>query len=197
MCLFQSTHPVWGATCTGAGPHRPQSHFNPRTPCGVRRPPWSCAGAGWWNFNPRTPCGVRHWDKTEDHLDDEFQSTHPVWGATRGHRSCGGCPRFQSTHPVWGATTPSNSSQLPKNFNPRTPCGVRPVIPHLNKLHFFISIHAPRVGCDRPISGWDSVSVHFNPRTPCGVRRWASSEPVTLFPNFNPRTPCGVRRPAT
>ena len=77
---FQSTHPVRGATqrdlyyqtkqqisihapragcdaggisCTAA-----TSHFNPRTPCGVRRGRGVLPRAG-QNFNPRTPCGVR------------------------------------------------------------------------------------------------------------------------------------------
>ncbi len=37
---------------------------------------------------------------------------------------------------------------LLENFNPRTPCGVRR--PHLTNSHsgLFISIHAPRAGCD-------------------------------------------------
>ena len=56
---FQSTHPVWGAT-RGRALRRPRrSHFNPRTPYGVRRCVWG------WLRAPRV-----------------FQSTHPVWGAT-------------------------------------------------------------------------------------------------------------------
>ena len=104
-----------------------------------------------------------------------------------------------------------------RNFNPRTPCGVRPAYPW---------------GCDR-------AQTHFNPRTPCGVRRrraggkassivisihaplagcdcqarlcrtegkkFQSTHPLrgatgaqaqSLYRpgNFNPRTPCGVRQ---
>ena len=56
---------------------------------------------------------------------------------------------FQSTHLVWGATYDD--------------------FLHLSSSH--ISIHAPRVRCDR-MSGLDSViGVHFNPRTSCEVRR--------------------------
>ena len=33
-----------------------------------------------------------------------------------------------------------------------------------------ISIHAPRVGCDRRITIRNEVQKYFNPRTPCGVR---------------------------
>ena len=77
---FQSTHPrgvrpqSWSFCCQ-------RSHFNPRTPCGVRREVWDrhrrgqqisihaphagCDPCGnprklrGKNFNPRTPCGVR------------------------------------------------------------------------------------------------------------------------------------------
>ena len=78
-----------------------------------------------------------------------FQFTHPVWGATPfgTHRAGGlGCfnsrtpcgvrralsrpsstaTRFQFTHPVWGATAGE------------------PLV----QLALFVSIHAPRVGCD-------------------------------------------------
>ena len=57
---FQSTRPVWGATGAGEEIHRHGSNFNPRAPCGARRP----------NSNF---CGC----------DSGFQSTRPVWGATR------------------------------------------------------------------------------------------------------------------
>ena len=80
-------------------------YFNPRTPCGVRLPPLE-RGRRLWNFNPRTPCGVRHNGFTLELTLVEFQSTHPVWGATRAIQ-----PWLDG----------------PTHFNPRTPCGVRPV----------------------------------------------------------------------
>ena len=103
------------------------AYFNPRTPCGVRLDaPCSVAFVA-LDFNPRTPCGVRHsiicggsryskisihapragcdGIRTEKQTDKhEFQSTHPVRGATQSFRPR--CP-------------------LLLNFNPRTPCGVR------------------------------------------------------------------------
>ena len=147
----------------------------------------------------------------------EFQSTHPVWGATIPvfdwlryavisiHAPRVGCDgafdkqskepdEFQSTHPVWGATC-----------SDYRPCHC-----------LAISIHAPRVGCDysshergtndnifqsthpvwgatRPASALRScklISIHA-PRVGC--------DPDALFKiryavDFNPRTPCGVRR---
>ena len=169
--IFQSTHPVWGATGGQSGRnlafsisiHAPrvgcdspygecllcESYFNPRTPCGVRL--WCIVWSfGFYGisihaprvgcdlcklfvllvlsisihaprvgcdssigrthaipnyFNPRTPCGVRP-ERGHNHASDlAFQSTHPVWGATR--------PRSISGHII-------------RYFNPRTPCGVRP-----------------------------------------------------------------------
>ena len=147
-----------------------------------------------WNFNPRTPCGVRQRPRPKPPKSRGFQSTHPVWGATRT---------------FWRA------EQRRRNFNPRTPCGVR----HsnagtANSLRRYFN---PRTPCGvRPGGPRTSAATpYFNPRTPCGVRPGSSSSsliasafqsthPVwgatsapairlTPMPYFNPRTPCGVR----
>ena len=57
--IFQSTHPVRGATKVKAWP----------------------SSADWY-FNPRTPCGVRHACSVIPCNHFKFQSTHPVRGAT-------------------------------------------------------------------------------------------------------------------
>ena len=110
----------------------------------------SCCASG--NFNPRTPCGVRLADAclTKDEL--EFQSTHPLRGATSS-RCRSACRRRISIHaPLAGCDALSRlRSSAAIDFNPRTPCGVRPA-------RFSGS------GCWR----------NFNPRTPCGVRRVAA-----------------------
>ena len=79
------------------------------------------------------------------------------------------------------------------DFNPRTPRGVRPH--HIIDLYLcaFISIHAPREGCDAFLPRSGRPADHFNPRTPRGVRR-STVPPPLLYSNFNPRTPRGVRR---
>ena len=146
------------------------------------------------NFNPRTPCGVR-----------------PHLGVC-----CLNAPGFQSTHPVWGATRRCYCTRRKGDFNPRTPCGVRPLPLAGDCSASVISIHAPRVGCDNPDFVEPGATGHFNPRTPCGVRpvghrcspaverAFQSTHPVwgatlvslirkTIGRNFNPRTPCGVR----
>ena len=100
--LFQSTHPVRGATIpymtslTGkdisihaprAGCDRRPAHRRRQTGISIHAPRAGCDSCGFWRrflhryFNPRTPCGVR--------------LLHPL------HKMC------------------------LMNFNPRTPCGVR------------------------------------------------------------------------
>ena len=124
---FQSTHPVWGATSRARSRRWKRHHFNPRTPCGVRPEPTHgrLSPPRIRIHAPRVGC-----DKTNEASktpQTQFQSTHPVWGATPGTaEGCGaaaisihaprvGCDvrdlntlrknfEFQSTHPVWGAT---------------------------------------------------------------------------------------------
>ena len=123
-------------------------YFNPRTPGGVR-PAQRHRLCPRPHFNPRTPGGVRRYGVISRLSPGEFQSTHPGWGATIAlimpvqkekyfnPRTPGGVRLpadqfptlrvvFQSTHPGWGATAISSALLS---------------IP-------YISIHAPRVGCD-------------------------------------------------
>ena len=75
------------------------------------------------------------------------------------------------------------------NFNPRTPCGVRPAVSRYGfREHHTISIHAPRAGCDLSQPSSCQPNSDFNPRTPCGVRR-ADSSPVTSAPIFQSTHP--------
>ena len=102
---------------------------------------------------------------------EEFQSTHPLRGATIGeiekmqgayisiHAPLAGCDCasgdritsgniFQSTHPLRGATAAI----------------------FVDDHHVKISIHAPLAGCDKRALRTVHLLHHFNPRTPCGVR---------------------------
>ena len=124
---FQSTHPVWGATRKPLNTLPRWSNFNPRTPCGVRReinllhpdmiqisihaPRVGCDLYGPLEVSkfleisihaPRVGCDDSEARKAYDRM--EFQSTHPVWGATTAAARRDGYSAFQSTHPVWGAT---------------------------------------------------------------------------------------------
>ena len=101
-----------------------------------------------------------------------FQSTLPVWGATRTFTGWQNCKTFQSTLPVWGATSRQRRAcKIWRDFNPRSPCGERrqtrrrsparqrfqstlPVwgatfFTALPRVVRIISIHAPRVGSDQ------------------------------------------------
>ena len=56
--------------------------FNPRSPCGERR----SAGRdllSYAHFNPRSPCGERQLALKKYQEAQKFQSTLPVWGATK------------------------------------------------------------------------------------------------------------------
>ena len=161
------------------------------------------------NFNPRTPCGVRR--SFSIHCSASYGiSIHAPLAGCDGSRA-GSCTRrtsFQSTHPLRGATGASAQKTaqitisihaplagcdvrgyqqaLPHDdFNPRTPCGVRPSTAKLSgfrrtfqsthplrgatksrimsRLKVQISIHAPLAGCDRAttrLPSWVSISIH-------------------------------------
>ena len=118
-----------------------------------------------------------------------------------------------------GATPCSGiSSQAARDFNPRTPCGVRPgdngqqlsraVFQSTHPLRGAtlrngIMLRAinfnPRTPCGvrraRCCTAWP-MDIDFNPRTPCGVRHHTTPRHAMPSRDFNPRTPCGVRRPA-
>ena len=191
--LFQSTHPLRGATIKDGK---------------------LVQAAG--DFNPRTPCGVRLISSVRATRSRRFQSTHPLRGATLLLLLCKRVFAFQSTHPLRGATgftmmdedDGEISIHAPlagcdafagtarvrhDNFNPRTPCGVRLERMALEwrqdefqsthplrgatwgmsraRTLSAISIHAPLAGCDTLDHARRTAPTDFNPRTPCGVRR--------------------------
>ena len=160
-----------GATIVAQITPLPPPNFNPRTPCGVRR------RAGDKNFSKskisiHAPlAGCDSGSTACVSRTRRFQSTHPLRGAT--YTMAGRVPTgaFQSTHPLRGATFRARLRELGiENFNPRTPCGVRPR-GFCQVLHLYqISIHAPLAGCDRDAKRKSLWVYNFNPRTPCGVR---------------------------
>ena len=126
--LVQSTPPVWGATSSATMIGMASRLFQ-STP-----PVWGATSATLQTSSARI-----------------FQSTPPVWGAThRINREDLITAPFQSTPPVWGATVvlrdkkidgeisihaprvggdPGSASRRASstNFNPRPPCGGRPI----------------------------------------------------------------------
>ena len=193
---FQSTHPVWGATRDGQLIPKVVIHFNPRTPCGVRRVSTSIRFPSWSYFNPRTPCGVRHAWPATGQTRYSISIHAPRVGCDDGWAMCPQCGKdFNPRTPCGVRHRRTGLGRGDCHFNPRTPCGVRLYSGWIIKRGFKISIHAPRVGCDWKMWKVIKRQCYFNPRTPCGVRPQASLT-ASIFSNFNPRTPCGVRHSA-
>ena len=162
-----------------------------------------------------------------------------MWGATCGLVLAIWNWRFQSTLPVWGATRIIRHYILPGvYFNPRSPCGERLIaLPVLGCVEQFqstlpvwgatqcgqhqrdttgISIHAPRVGSDQPGRSTPSTIFVFQSTLPVwgatkdGVKviqvqrisihaPRVGSDPGSgqerlVESDFNPRSPCGERR---
>ena len=149
VITFQSTLPVWGATC----------FFD--SIVFVR------------HFNPRSPCGERLVDVAYFCNKCIFQSTLPVWGAT--FCPSGLLPWFGiSIHaPRVGSDTIDNCY-----FDGLTISIHAPRVGSDREHREFlaacsISIHAPRVGSDSRLSSSGVAASDFNPRSPCGERRMA------------------------
>ena len=144
---FQSTHPVRGATPVRAVTTVPTqiSIHAPREGCdrifqtgsvqiGVFQSTHPVRGATRVAFNRVLTCS--------------FQSTHPVRGATRSSLKTPPSERFQSTHPVRGATMKTTRTQIPKKFQSTHPVRGATTPTGIPAWMLFISIHAPREGCD-------------------------------------------------
>ena len=146
------------------------------------------------NFNPRSPCGERRLFPILRQQRPAFQSTLPVWGATADNLSLAPkirisihAPRvgsdpycdisymlnqlFQSTLPVWGATwLRAGFRFLQHHFNPRSPCGERPLIPPHPRFPPGFQSTLPVWGATRRCLCHCTMRKNFNPRSPCGER---------------------------
>ena len=131
--------------------------------------------------------------RAED-LKGQFQSTHSLRSATTRHGFVSGNVSV-SIHALLAECDlcPVRTSPSRQRFNPRTPCGVRPVKGGKDasgkKFQSTHSLRSATVKNSRRLLFADG----FNPRTPCGVRPGLSCGPRP-YPGFNPRTPCGVRQ---
>ena len=166
---FQSTLPVWGATSlTEILPFlRVISIHAPRVGSDLVH-----VGLLLFcdYFNPRSPCGERHFERFQERDEQIFQSTLPVWGATR-----------QSHHSPSRQTISIHAPRVGSDFA---------VLWNTSAVQ--ISIHAPRVGSDSLGPGNCQERFYFNPRSPCGERRQGCGA-VHQGQYFNPRSPCGER----
>ena len=99
--------------------------FNPRSPCGERR-----AQAGRrclpLNFNPRSPCGERLYSMAFWTFPYTFQSTLPVWGATKSKQFIDVKYEISIHAPRVGSDFLLHIYSLQSlDFNPRSPGGER------------------------------------------------------------------------
>ena len=167
--------------------------FNPRTPCEVRRrdPYPENRGGGisihaphtgrdsvtyqktpaQGYFNPRAPCGARRPGSGSPVWEGPISIHAPLAGRDHVGRNCRHRGRISIHAPLAGRDCGLFWRLAPLlNFNPRTPCRVRPGLRKLCAIDCNISIHAPLAGCDASCLMLPSVFLYFNPRTPCGVR---------------------------
>ena len=103
VTTFQSTLPVWGATCPRAA-CRNGSQFQSTLPVwGATKDVYIAVHMPLISIHaPRVGSDGAGRRAGED--GERFQSTLPVWGATDLRRASVAELEFQSTLPVWGAT---------------------------------------------------------------------------------------------
>ena len=145
--VFQSTLPVWGATCGPFLPARPKL-FQSTLPVWGATPERKDLKENRAISIHAPRVGSDDLDNLKTEVERLFQSTLPVWGATRLLPVMPLPSKFQSTLPVWGATHG----------------------PIFQSIFGSISIHAPRVGSDISALRMLLSKEHFNPRSPCGER---------------------------
>ena len=101
---------------------------------------------------------------------------------------------FQSTLPVWGATRVSLSyASALTHFNPHSPCGERRIIILMFAPHYRdFNPHSP-CGERQPKLCQHTGCRHFNPHSPCGERPLPDTPHGGAQHHFNPHSPCGER----
>ena len=147
------------------------------------------------NFNPRAPCGARPTGTKQ--AKDLFEiSTHaPLAGRdSRSWSNASLLAGFQPTRPLRGATVfGAVVLRMLIHFNPRAPCGARPVTKINVVTEITFQPTRPLRGATASPGGLaPTIWRNFNPRAPCGARPPPSSPPQCPR-HFNPRAPCGAR----
>ena len=124
------------------------------------------------NFNPRAPCGARLKRIATFTLSLLFQSSRPLRGATGAGVRHAQYRAISILAPLAGRDFPAYTPQgWGLNFNPRAPCGARPVQLFQKLMVRHISILAPLAGRDLNTAPSFGAERNFNPRAPCGARR--------------------------
>ena len=79
------------------------------------------------------------------------------------------------------------------NFNPRAPCGARPVTTHSKVAALLISTHAPLAGRDCRLTPYRSCIAMISTHAPLAGRDNNDPLKSRCIIDFNPRAPCGAR----
>ena len=145
-----------------------------------------------------------------------FQSTLPMRGATFGSDRLGRLVHISIHAPHAGSDSAcSRDASKPSNFNPRSPCGERPLPGPARDAPRRFQSTLPMRGATSPCRPAPPSRPYFNPRSPCGERParvflLAESASISIHAphagsdqtgkgclgsrsNFNPRSPCGER----
>ena len=166
------------------------------------------------NFNPRSPYGERLATHDWYGIDDVFQSTLPLRGATTLYTTFAiGC--FISIHaPLTGSDHQAQARPVTIQISIHAPLTGSDRIAQTAGHACLISIHAPLTGSDFIDLAGYAACADFNPRSPYGGRgfgaagcgsgryfnprspygeRLSLSDDAFLVPYFNPRSPYGER----
>ena len=168
---FQSTHPMRGATARDARRARVSviSIHAPHAGCDSRTS-YLCWSSCISIHAPHAGCDadMRHAGRVKA---ISIHAPHAGCDPSR----CRCAPMLRNFNPRTPCGVRRRSALLccmpVSHFNPRTPCGVRQYKHQRGPPKQEISIHAPHAGCDGTRHLPHAVGKYFNPRTPCGVRR--------------------------
>ena len=192
--LLISTHaPLAGRDLRRSRFAGTSGYFNPRAPCGTEARSGIAASKA--DFNPRAPCGARPDDAEQRARAPVFQPTRPLRGATGYYSHPDSMPLISTHAPLAGRDIAIvKFFNLYRYFNPRAPCGARPLVLDGALIEHCISTHAPLAGRDRRRLHFGRIRKNFNPRAPCGARPGNAGRTRRAGSHFNPRAPCGARR---
>ena len=231
LMIFQSALPLRGATPHGHARDRARNisiraplagsdfasmskpiisaNFNPRSPCGERRPGVK-SSATMTDFNPRSPCGERPQRHASHSPRADFNPRSPCGERLFSSMYEDGLPLFQSALPLRGATKASENASCNAIFQSALPLrGATSSRPVRGTSYIFQSAlplrgatrESPRCTCCRgisiraPLAGSDVESGFrfrsrddFNPRSPCGERHrfFGSCEDIVIFQSALP-----------
>ena len=143
------------------------SRFNPRAPCGARRYPPAPYGTGLLGFNPRAPCGARREDRRPLVVSRRVSIHAPLAGRDAGNGDAVSLDQvFQSTRPLRGATLSVGSADSSPCVSIHAPLAGRDAENGEKIRRHAVSIHAPLAGRDLSASPAASSCKKFQSTRP-------------------------------